>query len=585
MLNMQRRTIILSIIVISIIGALVGVLIWAFTAKPYCQGKKEVKNPISGPPPKGTPPPPPVTTGTDFKLAEKTLSDRVTTEIKGEWGAFMKEPARSGSHGALSLRDRLGMFPFLFPYNIGMSLVTKKKGKTSDPYEIISYFPNKLYKAIGDWGDNKGEMTPGSDGLKPYQDCRNLYKWAANIFGINYYNQFDFTDTSTGGCDEKSDCNFGDYKDGTCDLKHNTCGNSYFSECNVAISLTGDKNMPGTQKSWNDYVNAISPSKQFFPPERGVKDQFWGNYSPSPDLDILGNTALLVMAQAANTLSSWQDLQAVWKGTAKNVTTKGMIIPPLPSDVTSSSLKAYHKIALNDYIDPYHTVRKQIRSMVRTFTENPEISPLTFTKSKIWHCKDPLSLSKCYADCIKNGRSILYCLTDKDNIGDDAGGIFAKIVYGNGNLKTILGNQYGTARGIVQMYYMHNKSGCGGGDAKKCSNTNDDCTVNSKACDWQNCDMVEWFGNIHDAMVEFLDDVSSLEDYDKTCVNNLRNYINQNTVKFYGILAKDLVEDVLLVMRSTYGYSKACQTTIGKKILGDIGKMVPTSYAKFLKCT
>jgi hypothetical protein len=294
------------------------------------------------------------------------------------------------------------------------------------------------------------------------------------------------------------------------------------------------------------------------------------------------------MAQVANTLPTWTDWLKTWNK-------YGYVIPPVPDKFDDK----YYDKTLKKFVDPYHTVRKQIRSLVRTFSEYIEISPLTFVTNNDWNwgkctyegkgdkkppasCYSPCTdanMANCYESCVKKGIDQVDCMINylPHNLP-----IFTQIVYDSNNaVKNVVGGNYDAMRALVDTAFLYNKKGC---DNTKTCNYKDD------QCDWKNCDLVEWFGALHNQMVEFLGYAKTEDAFNQNRATMvvMADYLNKKTGELMVRLNSTLVPDLLYIMRSTYGYKNACGSKVGKKIMKDIKKLLSNEdkkkYENLLTC-
>jgi len=432
-------------------------------------------------------------TPTAYAAALNSLSSNVRGELFDSWTKF--KSIASNRRKLIILRDSFESFPQYFQ---PLKINDKSSGKTiSDPYELLLYYVDGIYKSIGDYSDD-------NTSTKKEKVCVDYLKNALTVFGSSY---------SPASVECKSDPNY---------------------------ILTGDVKLAGTSITWNDYFNTLKTSTQlYFPSARKVKYQYWiKGISPDKNLNDLDNMGLLIISQCTSALSAYVDLLKLKRPANQFLT--GNYTTDTPA------------------IDTFHALRKVLRSLVRSFTAYPQISPLTFYE-KTMNC----STANC---CLSSQYPIGACLINLNN--DPAA--FINIMK-SGTDPSILA--------LTGIYLLGEKTDCADSCITSCSDTSKSCdtTANVKSCgntnctnsgcDWVKCDLVSWFGNIHDNMVEYLFAADPKQGY--SGIESLVNWINSDVSNMMNYLSLYLPKYLNYIMHCTWkkSFENASNSKNGKLML------------------
>jgi hypothetical protein len=438
----------------------------------------------------------------EYLQALDSLSTTIRGNILTNWTSFLA--TASNRQSLIDPRDTFESFPQYFPDNVGMAADSLSGKKITDPYELLLFYVNGIYKSIGDYGDNASQDNENA--------CITMLKNAATTFGY------------------------------TSMPSSITCGS------NSGYILNGLAKLEGTSMTWDDYFNLIKTSSSASYQHEKIKYQYWiKGISPLSSLNDLDNMALLIISQCTSALSIFNDL---------------LKIVPAASGFLTGSYKSD-----NSKITNFHELRKVLRSLVRTFTEFCESSPLTYYEG----CPaNSAALACTTVPCCTAAAATTPVAACMKNL---SGSNFVEIMKTSNNPKLI---------SLTAIALLGEKGDCDFDKncnstctTKGCSNVSNpnagDCGITECAaadgsdCDWKKCDLVSWFGNIHDNMVQYLPALQN----NYSNINQLRVWINQDVSNIIVYLKLYLPKYLYYIMFSSWkeSFTRACQSAPGQKML------------------
>jgi hypothetical protein len=280
---------------------------------------------------------------------QETAQDNVSKKYNNFYDCLSKKPFKCvRADEILSLRDYLSIFAFAyFPLNKNMlisytthsldkkNLMKPKKSKvkiTNDPVEVVIYYTSELYTLIGDLGDAKiGKNTKLINILSPLLD--DLKQSCIDVFINNTMKD------SNGNI-----------------IKGSPTWNDYFKYPGPNGRKWNNKLVDWTQDTkYQDKNNALYLNERDF-----LSKQFWGNIIPKQGSTTSQAISQLVQTQVDTSIKKYNDLINLG-GSSKKWATEKILLD-------------------SDNIDTYHVFRKAIRSLDRTVEKFPQIIPAFYKK-------------------------------------------------------------------------------------------------------------------------------------------------------------------------------------------------------------